>query len=78
MTQYKILDVKLSISQLNKSKSGMKNGAEVISNLSSSVVGDSNDENNFLHKLLFTNTQVLRRYKVFAKNSSGNMKLSKN
>ena len=78
MTQYKILDVKLSISQLNKSKSGMKNGAEVISNLSSSVVGDSNDENNFLHKLLFTNTQVLRLYKVFAKNSSGNMKLSKN
>ena len=77
MTQYKILDVKLSISQL-KSKSEMKNGTEVISNLSSSVVGDSNDENNFLHKLLFTNTQVLRLYKVFAKNSSGNMKLSKN
>ena len=45
--------------------------------LSSTVVGDSNDENNFPHKLLLTNTQVLRLFKTFANNSSANVKLSK-
>ena len=35
------------------------------------VVGDSNDENNFSHKLLLTNTQVFRN------NSSANVILSK-
>ena len=35
----------------------MKNGTEVTS---SNVVGDSDDENNFPHKLLLTNTQVSR------------------
>ena len=37
-------------------KSAIKNGTEVTLNLSSNVVGDSNDENNFPHKLLLTNT----------------------
>ena len=60
MTQYKTLNVTLSNSQLNKLKSGIKNGAEVTLKLSSNVVGNSNDENNFLHKFLLTNTQVLR------------------
>ena len=45
--------------------------------LSPNVVGDSNDENNFLHKLLLTNTQVLKLRKAFANNSSANTKLSK-
>ena len=58
MTQYNILNVKSSNSQLNKLKSGIKNGTEVTLKLSSNVVGDSNDENNFPHKLLLTNTQV--------------------
>ena len=40
---------------MNTLKSGIKNGTEV---LSSNVVGDSNDENNFAHKLLLTNTLV--------------------
>ena len=40
-------------------------------------VGDCNDENNFLRNLLLTNTQVLRRWKAFANNSSANTKLSK-
>ena len=44
---------------------------------SSNVVTDSNDENNFPHKLLLTNTQVLRLRKAFANNSSANIKLSK-
>ena len=76
MTQYNILNVKLSNSQLNKLKSGIKNGTEINSKLLSNVVGDSNDENNFPHKLLLlTNTQALRLRKAFANNSSANIKL---
>ena len=67
----------MSNSQLNKLKSGIKNGTEVTLKLSSNVVGDSNDENNFPQKFLLTNTQVLRLRKAFANNSSANMKLSK-
>ena len=48
MTQYNALNVKLSNSQINKLESGIKNGAEVTLNIQSNVVGDSNDENNFL------------------------------
>ena len=51
MTQYNTLNVKLSNSQLNKLKSGIKNITQVTLNLSSNVVGDSNDETNFSHKL---------------------------
>ena len=54
MNQYNILNVKWSNSQLNKLKSGIKNGTEVTLKLSSNVAGDSNDENNFPHKLLLT------------------------
>ena len=46
MTQYNTLNVKLSHSQLNKLKSGIKNSTEVILKISSNVVGDSDDENN--------------------------------
>ena len=59
-------------------KSARKNGTQVTLNLSSNVVGDSNDENNFLHKLLLTNAKVSRLHKVFANNSLVNIKLSKN
>ena len=45
--------------------------------LSPNVVGDSNDENNFLHKLLLTNTQVSKLRKAFANSSSANVILSK-
>ena len=41
MTQYKTLNIKLSNSQLNKLKSGIKNGTEVTLKLSSNTV--SND-----------------------------------
>ena len=47
MTQYKTLNLKLSNSQLNKIKSRKKNSTEVTLKISSNVVGDSNDENNF-------------------------------
>ena len=63
--------------QLNKLKSAIKNGTEVTLNLSSNIVGDSNDENNFPHKLLLTITQVPRLRKAFPNNSSANIKLSK-
>ena len=60
MTQYNTLNVKLSKKQLDKSKYGIKNVTEVTLKISSNVVGDSNDENNFPHKLLLTTTQVSR------------------
>ena len=45
--------------------------------ISSNIVGDSNDESNFPHKLLLTNTQVSKIRKSFANDSSANIKLSK-
>ena len=45
--------------------------------LSSNVVGHSNDENNFPHKLLLTNTQVLKLREALANGSSAHIKLSK-
>ena len=67
----------MSNSQFNKLKSGIKNGTEVALKISSNVVSDSNDQNNFPYKLLLTNTQVSRLRKAFANNSSVNTKLSK-
>ena len=77
MTQYNMLNVKLSNSQLNKLKSAIKNGTEVTSNLPSNLIRNSNDETNFPHKLLSTNTQVSKTSKVFANGSPANMKFSK-
>ena len=48
MTQFNILNVKLSNSNLNKLQWGIKNGNEVTWNLSRNVISDSNDETNFL------------------------------
>ena len=73
MTQYNILNVKLSNSQLNKLKSGIQNGTEVTLKISSNIVGDSNNENNFPHKLLLTNTQVSKLCKDFPNFSSANI-----
>ena len=58
-------------------KCGIKNNTEVTLKLSSNVVGDSNDEKNFPHKLLLTNTQVSKLCKAFTNNSPANIKLSK-
>ena len=52
-------------------------GTKVTLNLSSNVVGDSNGETNFPHRLLLTNTRVSRLRKTFANNSSANIKFSK-
>ena len=75
MTQYNTLNVKFSNSQLNISKSGIKNNTEVTLKLSSNVAGDFNTENNIPHKLILTNTQVFRLCKAFANNSSANIRL---
>ena len=77
MAQHNTLNIKLPNSQLNKLKSRIKNNTEVTLQVSSNVVGDSNDENNFPHKLLLTNAQVSKLPKAFANNSSANIKLSK-
>ena len=45
--------------------------------ISLNVVGESNDENNFLHKLLLINTQISKLRKAFENLSSANMNLSK-
>ena len=45
--------------------------------LSSNIVGDSNDENNFPHKLLLTSTQVSKLAKASTGYSSDKIKLSK-
>ena len=59
MTQYNTLNVELSNSQLNKLKSGMKNGTEITLNLPSNFIGKSNNETNFPHKILQTVHQLI-------------------
>ena len=49
MTQYNTLNVKLSNSQLNKLKSAIKNGTKVTLKILSNLIGNSNDETNFLN-----------------------------
>ena len=58
MTQCNTLNGKLYNLQLNKLKSGIKNGTEVTLKLSSNLMGNSNDETNFPLKLLLTDTKV--------------------
>ena len=77
MTQYNTLSVKLFNSQLTKLKLGIKNGTQVTLKILSNVVGDSNDKNNFPHKVLLTNTQVSKIRKAFGNGSSANIKLVK-
>ena len=77
MTQYNSLNVKLSNSQLNKLKSAIKNGTDVILRLSSNMVDNSDDEANFSHKLLLTNRQILSLRKAFNKHTLADIKFSK-
>ena len=70
MTQYNSLNVNLSNSQLNELKSAIKNEAKVVLRLSSNMIGNSDDETNFPHKLLLTNRKVANLCKTFANYSS--------
>ena len=78
MTQYNTLNVKLSISQLNKFKSAIKYRTEVTSSLSLNLIGSSNDEANFPHKFLLPTTQVWKIRKDFAFGPSSKIKIFKN
>ena len=77
MSQLNSLKVELSNFYLNRLKSGIKNETEIVLRLSSNIIGNSNDETNFLHKLSSTNKQVAKLRKVFANNLSVNIELSK-
>ena len=67
----------MSNSQLNKLKSAIKSETDVILRLSSNMIGNSDDETNFLHKLLLTNRQVANLREAFANHTSTDIKLSK-
>ena len=54
MTPYNTLNVKF----------GIKNRTKVILKISLNIVGNSNDKNNFRHKLLLTNIQVSKLRKA--------------
>ena len=76
MTQYNSLNVKITNSQLNKLKSAIKIESEVVLRLSSYMIGNSDEETNFPHKLLLTNRQVTDLRKAFANHLSADIKLS--
>ena len=77
MTQDNSLNVKLSNSQLYKLKSAIKNESDVVLRISSSMVGNSDDNTNFPHKLLLTARQVANICKAFSNNLSRDVKFSK-
>ena len=77
MIQYSSWNVKLSDSQLNKLKSATENESEVVLRLSSNMIGDSDDETNFPHKLLLTNRQEANLCKAFKNYLSTDIKLLK-
>ena len=77
MTQCNSFNVKRSNSQLNKLKSAIENETNVVLRLSSNMIGNSDDETNFPHKLLLTNRQVANLRKAFANYTSTDIKLSK-
>ena len=74
MRQHNDLNAKLSNSQLNKSKFAIKTKTEVflilllLLLLLLNMIGYSDSETNFSHKLLLTNRQVANLCKVFLTN----------
>ena len=76
MILYNTFKIKVSYSQLNQLKWGIKNGHNVTATWSY-VTGNSNDETNFPHKLLLTNKQVSSLWKAVANNLAANIQLSK-
>ena len=77
MAQSNSLNVKLSNSQLNKLKSAIKNGTEVILRISSNMIANSNNKTNCPHELLLTNSQVANLLKALAIYLSTDIRLSK-
>ena len=77
MTQYNRVNIKSSNSQLNKLNSAIKNETDLVIRLSPNMIGDSNDQTNFPHKLLLRDRQVYNIRKAFSNNSSVDIKISK-
>ena len=77
MTQYNILNVKISNSQLNKLKPATKKETDVVLRLSLNIIFNFDDETNFPHLLLLLNRQVKNLRKAFANYTSANIRLSK-
>ena len=66
MTHYNCLNVKLSNSQLNKLKFGIKNETQIVLRLSSNMIGHK--ETNFPHILLLTNGNVANLVRLLLAN----------
>ena len=76
MTQYNSLNVRLSNSHFSKLTSAVKNETEVILRFSSKMIGNSDDETNFRHRLLLTNRQVANLLQIVHQLISSYQKLS--
>ena len=59
MTQYNSLNVTLSDSQLNKLKSAIKNESEVVSTLSSNMIGNNETNQVFINLLQIIHQSIL-------------------
>ena len=89
MTQYNTLNVRFPNSQLKKLKSVTKNGTKLTLDLSSNLIGISNDDTNcplcikiLIHnisfpQILLTDTQLSKIRNTFADGSSANITFSK-
>ena len=55
----------------------MKNGTGLALNLSSNLIENFNDETNFVHKILLTDTQISKIRKAFENGSTANIKFQK-
>ena len=73
---YKMVAIDLSKKQALDTDPKSVQQINLILKISSNVVGDSYDENNFPYKLVLTNAQVSKLRKAFANNSSANIELS--
>ena len=71
------MNVNLSNSQLTKLKSAIKNETHVVLRLSLNMIGYSDDETNFPHKLLLTNRQVADLRKASDNHTATDIKFSK-
>ena len=77
MTQYNIVNIKLSNSQLKNLKSATKNETEVTLKLLLNIIGNLNNEVNSPYQLLLAEQQVPKLCKNFANDLSANIKLWK-
>ena len=65
IVQYNSVNLKLYNSQLNKFKSATKNKTRIMLKVSSNMIGNSNDEANFPHKLILASNT--NKFQAFVK-----------